>query len=289
MHPGPRDLERREHERAEHLLAPRDLELRPRERVGAGEHHVHGQAPAALGDEPLLRRRHHLGRRLPRRVGVEEDLEAALVDPHRVAHGLELRLALHRAGEVELDVERDELEAVEGAVVADGHDVVEPEDADAPPARVPRPRRDQLAGAVVEDLLELGRPVLADVARLRREHDVRLPVRRHDHVRVAMDDLEAGQVRHGTLEARVLAAGDDERVEVVRGHRGPDVRVPSLQLGAQRCSHDASSPLMSDVIASLSGVGTPSSRPKRAIPPFRKSISVARRASTSWSMLALWP
>ena len=40
---------------------------------------------------------------------------------------------------------------------------------------------------------------------------------------------------------------------------------------------------------SWSGVGTPSSRPKRAMPPLRKSISVGRRASTSCSIDALWP
>ena len=154
--------------------------------------------------------------------------------------------------------------------------------------RVARSRGDELAGAVVEDLLELRRPVLADVARLGREDDVRLAVRRHDDVGVAVDDLEAGHVRHRALESGVLAAGDDQRVEVVLGHRGADVRMPPLQLGAQRSTHEASSPLTSRVMASLSGVGTPSSRPKRAMPPLRKSISVARRASTSWSMLALW-
>ena len=52
--PGPGDLERRKEELAEHLLAPRDLELRSRERVRAREHHVHRQPAAALGDEPLL-------------------------------------------------------------------------------------------------------------------------------------------------------------------------------------------------------------------------------------------
>ena len=147
----------------------------------------------------------------------------------------------------------------------------------------------ELAGPVVEDLFEaLDVPCSLDVARLGREDDVCVAVRRQHDVRVAMDDLEAGHVRHGALEPRVLAAGDDQRVEVMRTHRGADVRVPPLQLGAQRSSHEASSPLTSRVMASLSGIGTPSSRPKRAMPPFRKSISVARRASTSWSMLALW-
>ena len=87
----------------------------------------------------------------------------------------------------------------------------------------------------MEDLLELGRPVLTDVPRLGREDDVRLAVRGDDDICVAMNDLEPRHVRHGALEARVLAPGDDERVEVVRRHRGADVRVPALQLGAQSC------------------------------------------------------
>ena len=144
------------------------------------------------------------------------------------AHGLELGVALYRTGVIELDVERDEVEPVESAVVAHGHDVVEPEDADAPPRGVTSPRRDELARPVVEDLLELRRPVLADVARLGREDDLCIAVRRHDDIGVAMDDLEAGQIRHCALEPRVLAAGDDQRVEVVRGHRGADVRVSPL-------------------------------------------------------------
>ena len=193
--PGPGDLERGKQELTEHLLAPSDLELRPGERVGTREHHVHGQAPAPLRDEPLLGGGHHLGGGLPGCVRLEEDLETALVDPHGVSYGVELRLALHRAGVVELDVERDEVEAVERAIVAHRHDVVEPEDADAPPARIARPRSHQLAGAVVEDLLELGRPVLADEACLCRKDDVCVAVRRHDDVRVAMDDLEARHVR----------------------------------------------------------------------------------------------
>ena len=85
-----------------------------------------------------------------------------------------------------------------------------------------------LARPVVEDLLELRRPVLADVARLGREDDLRLPVGGHDHVRVAMDDLEAGEVGDRALEAAVLAAGHDQRVQVVLRHRGADVPVPAL-------------------------------------------------------------
>ena len=85
-----------------------------------------------------------------------------------------------------------------------------------------------LAGPVVEDLLELGGAVLADVARLAREDDLRLAVGGHDDVRVAVDDLEAGEVGHRPLEPAVLAARDDQRVELVLRHRRADVRVPAL-------------------------------------------------------------
>ena len=122
-------------------------------------------------------------------------------------------------------------------------------------------------GPLVEDLLDLRRPVLADVARLGREDDERVTVGRDDDVRVAVDDLEAGQVRDRPLEPRVLAARDDERVEPVLPHRLPYVRVAAIELCLQ--THESSSALTSAVTAVLSGVGTPSSRPKRAMPPFR--------------------
>ncbi len=111
------------------------------------QHHVHQVPAAALRDEVALGCRHHLGGRLARRVVLEEDLEAALVDAHRVAHRLELGRALDGARVVELDVEVDEVEALEGAVVAHGHDVVEAVHADALPAGGLRALRDLLARA----------------------------------------------------------------------------------------------------------------------------------------------
>ena len=82
----------------------------------------------------------------------------------------------------------------------------------------------------VEALLDQGRPVLADVAGLGGEDDERIAVGRHDDVRVAVHDLEAGQVRDRPLEARVLAPRDDQPVEGVLGHRRADVGVASVQL-----------------------------------------------------------
>ena len=116
MHAGPRDLERRQQEVAEDLLLARDLELRRRQPAAARrrQDHVHGQPPAALAHEVALGGAHHLGRAAARLVGVEEDLEAALVDAHRIAHRLELGLALDGARVVELDVEVHELETARG-------------------------------------------------------------------------------------------------------------------------------------------------------------------------------
>ena len=96
----------------------------------------------------------------------------------------------------------------------------------------------------------------------------------HDHVGVAVHDLEAREVRDAALEAAVLAAGHDQRVEVVRGHRGARVGVAALELAAQihqvaSCVHDASMPRISAAIVSLSGVGTPRRAPKLTMPPFR--------------------
>ena len=65
-------------------------------------------------DEIALGRAHHLGGAAAGLVGVEEDLEAALVDAHRVAHRLELRLALDGAREVELHLEVHEFEPARG-------------------------------------------------------------------------------------------------------------------------------------------------------------------------------
>ena len=52
-------------------------------------------------------------------------------------------------------------------------------------------------------------------------------------------------------------------------HRGPHIRVPALDLLTRHHADDASSPLTSAQIAAFSGVGTPCSRPKRTMPPFR--------------------
>ena len=84
-----------------------------------------------------------------------------------------------------------------------------------------------------------------------------------------MHDLEAGHVRHGPLEARVLGAGDDDGVEVVGGHGVADEPVAPVDLRARHRRHDASKPFTSAQIAAFSGVGTPCCSPNRTMPPFR--------------------
>ena len=87
-----------------------------------------------------------------------------------------------------------------------------------------------LAGTRVEHLLERRRAVLADVPRLGRKHDERIAVGGDHDVRVPVDDLEARHVGDGALEAAVLVAGDDQGVESLLAHRGPDVGVTAVQL-----------------------------------------------------------
>src|SRR5581483_1134017 len=94
-------------------------------------------------------------------------------------------------------------------------------------------------------------------------------------------DPEAREVPHRTLEARVLRAGDDDGVEPVLLSLRADVGVAALDLLPAR---QATLPLISCVSARLSGASTPWRSPKTTIAPFRKSISVSRPASTSWSI-----
>ena len=194
----------------------------------------------------------------------------------RLAHRRELELRLDHARVVERDVPADELAgARERGVVAHGHHVVEPVDADALAAHLVR---EPVARAVDELLLvDPRRAVLADVARLGREDDRRVAVDRQQHVRVAVHDHEAAEIRDGALEARVLVAAHDHGVEAVARGRLADEPVAALDLvlrqavyvGSRHCCHDSSTPFTSAQIASFSGVGTPCSRPNLTIPPFR--------------------
>src|SRR5262245_13737350 len=108
-------------------------------------------------------------------------------------------------------------------------------------------------------LLDPGFGMVADPARLTRVDDRRIAVEGHDDVGVAMQDSEAGQVANGTLEARVLRAGDDYRVHVV-GLCGLANRVQaSVDLHVRGLRHQSllSSPFTSAVSARFSGPSTP--------------------------------
>ena len=159
---------------------------------------------------------------------------------------------------VERDIPPDELAgSVQRCVVAHGHDVVHPVDADALAAhRV----REPLARPVDELLpLDPGRAVLADVTRLGREDDRRLTVDRQQHVRVPVHDHETAQIRDRALEARVLVAADDHRIESVslRGFAHEPVPPFDLVLRQVRigrhshCCHESSTPFTSAQIASI--------------------------------------
>src|SRR5581483_8306236 len=151
--------------------------------------------------------------------------------------------------------------------------------------------RDPLPRVLGEDgVLDEALAVLAHPAQLAREDDRRLALERHHDVRVAVEQAEAGEVAHGALEARVLGACDDDGVEPVARGGPADVAVAAIDLLPARPHADAlpSSPLTSAVSARFSGASTPLRSPKATMAPFRKSISVGRPASTSWSMLGLW-
>ena len=140
-----------------------------------------------------------------------------------------------------------------------------------------------------EDLrLDPGLGVVADPARLAWEDDRRVPVDRQDDVRVAMKDPKAREVADGTLEAGVLGARDDHGVEAVGGGSLANVGVAALDVGRGRHGRGHSRPFTSAVSERFRGASTPWRSPYATIAPFRKSISVRRPASTSWSMLGLW-
>ena len=134
---------------------------------------------------------------------------------------------------VELEVPRHDLGgAVELAVVAHCHHVVEPVDADTPPAHLVG---DPRAGLVHEHLiLDPRRAVLADVGGLARKDDRRIALARQQHVRVAVHDHEARHVGDRAFEAGVLVAGDDHGVEAVARHRLTDQAVAAVDLVLRR-------------------------------------------------------
>ena len=185
------------------------------------EHHVHRQPAAALRDEVLLARREDLALALPglersRKIQNPSVLMRTLSRTDSSSSSLFTARAWSKP-----HVPRDDLGRVlERAIVAHRHHVVEPVDADALASHAVR---EPVAGLVDEHLvLDPRRAVLADVARLAREDDRRLALERQQHVGVAVHDHEARHVRDRALEAGVLVARDDHRVEAVARHRLAD-------------------------------------------------------------------
>ena len=115
---------------------------------------------------------------------------------------------------VERNVPADELARPgERGVIADGHHVVQPVDADALATHLVG---EPFARAVDELLSgDPGRRVLADVARLGRKDDHRLPVDRQQHVGVAVHDHEAAEIGDCAFEPRVLVAAHEHGIEPV--------------------------------------------------------------------------
>ena len=187
-------------------------------------------------------------------------------------------------------VEGDELEALgQRAVVAHSHHVVEPVDADPPHALRAPGRGSTRPGARRRPALD---PASAWSPTQRASRGKTSAARRRPaaHVGVAVDDAEAGEVADGALEARVLGAGDEERVDAgsaaaPRGRSRSGARSRPAWL---RRSRSLSTPLISAVIARFSGARRRGARRSRR---WRRSGSRPRSrrpASTSWSMVGLW-
>src|SRR5262249_36522101 len=137
-------------------------------------------------------------------------------------------------------------------------------------------------------LLDPGLAVVSYPASLARVDDSRVAVDRHHDVGVPVQDPEAGEIADGALEARVLGAGDHDCVDLIRLRRLAHGSKAPLDLVPLRHSPLLSSPFTSAVSARLSGASTPWRSPNETMAPFKKSISVGRPASTSWSIDGLW-
>ncbi len=123
-------------------------------------------------------------------------------------------------------------------------------------------------GPVHEDLvLDPRGPVLPDVARLGGKDDRGVALPRQQNVGVTVHDHEARQVGDRALEAAVLGAAHEHRVQLLLCHRLPDEPVAAVDFLVTH--HDCSNPFTSDQMARFNGVGTPCSSPKRTMPPFK--------------------
>ena len=70
--------------------------------------------------------------------------------------------------------------------------------------------------------------LIADPARFARKYQRRLALERKQNVHVAVNNLEPRHVKHCALEAGVLVAADQQRVQSGLLHVRADVLVPSF-------------------------------------------------------------
>ena len=151
-------------------------------------------------------------------------------------------------------------------------------------------------------LIDEGRAVIANPDRLPRKHGDRVSIEGNHNIGIAMQDVESAHVADRAFEPGVFATTDDQVIEPAILHDAAYICVAALDLGfagsilvnmhAHNMAHSGSvqeysRPLIIRAMASLSGVGTPTSLPILAMPPFSASTSVARLANMSCSMLGL--
>ena len=207
--------------------------LRPQRTPGAHLHHVHRAARTSGRRERVLGDGHEFRLGLSRRVGPDDLEHAALVDLHRMPDRGDFLLRFLRPRVIELHVEIDELEAGRGerAVVAHVHDVFHAVHADLARRTALQEIRHPLAAMRRQlAIADKGFAVVPYPGRLARKHRDRIaPGGNHD-VGITVQDMESGEVANGALEAGVLAATDDQRVETGGFHRRPHVGVAPVDL-----------------------------------------------------------
>src|SRR6202521_5032586 len=195
------------------------------------EQNVHHARPGAASEETLDCGRHDFGFGLARPVSGNQRPETIDDDVHGIADFDKFFFALHGARHVEFLVKGYKFERTlrEFAIVADGHDEVHPESANALPLALDGAVTQPLAGNVRPDLIFHPRLLfVADPASFARKDERRFVFEWDDDVNVTMNDLESGRVEDGALESSVLIAADDESVQPGGLHAGTNVSVTAI-------------------------------------------------------------
>jgi hypothetical protein len=192
---------------------------------------VHHARSSTSSEENLHGGCHNFGLRFAHVKSIEQCVKALLNDVHRIADFGQLLFALDRARHVEVEIEGNEFKAalLQLAIVAHRHDVVESIDRDALPGFILGSFAQPAARDIGPNfLLHEGLLLVADPARLLREHQHRIASQRDENAHITMYDLETRGVEYGAFEARVLVAADDERVDALFAHRGADIGVSAI-------------------------------------------------------------